>query len=123
MPGSSRYFLLGAVTYSNEAKRSVLGVRREVLRTYGAVSTETAEAMAAGVRRVGGADIGVATTGIAGPGGGSASKPVGTVCVALAWNGGAWSKRYELGQRDRAWIKEVTAQIALDRLRRWMLEG
>jgi nicotinamide-nucleotide amidase len=123
VPGSSRYFLLGAVTYSNEAKRSVLGVRREVLRRYGAVSTETAEAMAEGVRRVAGADVGVATTGIAGPGGGSPSKPVGTVCVALAWSGGAWSKRYELGTRDRGWIKEVTAQIALDRLRRWMLDS
>jgi len=121
--GSSRYFLFGAVVYSNEAKRSVLGVRREVLRTYGAVSTETAEAMATGVRRVGGADLGVATTGIAGPGGGSRGKPVGTVCVAIAWDGGAWSKRYELGPRDRGWIKEVTAQIALDRLRRWMLES
>ena len=119
--GSSAYFLLDVATYSNEAKEKVLGVSRETLERFGAVSTETAEEMAAGVRRLAGADLAVSTTGIAGPGGGTPEKPVGTVCVGLAWEGGAWSRRYQLGERNRDWIKGMTAQIALDRVRRWLL--
>ncbi|MDP9348394.1 MAG: competence/damage-inducible protein A, partial [Gemmatimonadota bacterium] len=84
VPGSSAYFLLGVVTYANEAKEQILGVRSETLREHGAVSTQTAEEMAAGVRRISGASLGLATTGIAGPGGGTPEKPVGTVCVGLA---------------------------------------
>lgn len=121
--GSSAYFLLGVVAYSNAAKESLLGVRPETLARHGAVSTETAEEMAEGIRRRAGADLGLATTGIAGPGGGSAEKPVGTVCIGLAWEGGAWSKRYQLGERERGWIKQMTAQLALDRLRRHLLGG
>ena len=74
-----------------------------------------------GARRVAGANLGLATTGIAGPGGGSEEKPVGTVCVALASEGGIWSRRYDLGMRERDWVKQMTAQIALDRMRRWAL--
>lgn len=122
VPGSSGYFLLGVVSYSNEAKERVLGVRRETLERRGAVSTETAEEMAEGVRRLSGAALGLATTGIAGPGGGSEEKPVGTVCVALAWEGGVLSRRYDLGDRGRGWVKEMTAQVALDRVRRHLLE-
>ncbi|MBV9772995.1 MAG: nicotinamide-nucleotide amidohydrolase family protein [Gemmatimonadetes bacterium] len=121
VPGSSAYFLLGVVTYSNQAKQQLLGVRIETLEEHGAVSTQTAEEMAAGVRRISGADLGLATTGIAGPGGGTPDKPVGTVCVGLAWEGGAWSQRYNLGERSRDWIKGMTAQTALDRVRRWLL--
>ena len=121
VPGSSAYYLLGVVTYSNEAKERVLGVPARTLAAHGAVSTETAEAMAAGVRRLSGADLGVSTTGIAGPGGATPGKPVGTVCVAVAWEGGVWSKRFDLGDRGRSWIKETTAQVALDRVRRWLL--
>jgi nicotinamide-nucleotide amidase len=121
--GSSAYFLLGVVTYSNEAKQQVLGVRAETLAAHGAVSTHTAEEMAQGVRRLAGADIGLSTTGIAGPGGGTPEKPVGTVCVGLAWEGGAWSRRYDLGDRGRDWIKGTTAQVALDRVRRWLLDA
>jgi nicotinamide-nucleotide amidase len=121
VPGSSAYFLLGVATYSNAAKEQVLGVSPDTLAAHGAVSTETAEAMAEGVRRLAGADLGVSTTGIAGPGGGSDEKPVGTVCVGIAWEGGAWSRRFDLGDRGRGWIKETTAQIALDRARRWLL--
>lgn len=121
VPGSSMYFLLGAVTYSNESKQEILGVRAETLRRFGAVSNETAEEMAAGVRRRAGADLGLATTGIAGPGGGTPEKPVGTVCIALAWEGGVWSRRYDVADRGRGWIKAMTAQIALDRVRRWLL--
>jgi nicotinamide-nucleotide amidase len=119
--GSSEYFLLGVAAYSNAAKQSLLGVPEETLNAHGAVSTQSAEAMAEGVRRAGGAAIGLSTTGIAGPGGGTPEKPVGTVCIGLAWEGGAWSRRYDLGTRGREWIKGMTAQIALDRLRRHLL--
>jgi nicotinamide-nucleotide amidase len=121
--GSSAYFLLGVATYSNDAKQNVIGVRAETLAAHGAVSTRTAEEMAMGVRRLAGADLGLSTTGIAGPGGGSPEKPVGTVCVGLAWEGGVWSRRYDLGDRGREWIKGTTAQIALDRVRRWLLDA
>jgi nicotinamide-nucleotide amidase len=122
VPGSSAWFLLGTATYSNEAKTSVLGVSGQTLAQHGAVSTETAEEMAAGVRRIAGADVGLSTTGIAGPGGGTDDKPVGTICIGIAWEGGTWSRRYDLGARERDWIKATTAQTALDRLRRWLLE-
>ncbi|HEV3052376.1 MAG TPA: competence/damage-inducible protein A [Longimicrobium sp.] len=121
VPGSSGYFLLGAATYSNQAKVAVLGVSEQTLAAHGAVSTQTAEEMAAGIRRVAGADVGLSTTGIAGPGGGTAGKPVGTVCIGVAWEGGAWSRRFDLGDRGRDWIKATTAQMALDSLRRWLL--
>jgi nicotinamide-nucleotide amidase len=65
--------------------------------------------------------VGLSTTGVAGPGGGTADKPVGTVCVGVAWEGGAWSRRFDLGDRGRDWIKATTAQMALDSLRRWLL--
>jgi nicotinamide-nucleotide amidase len=122
VPGSSAYFLLGTATYSNEAKVGILGVSEQTLAEHGAVSTQTAEEMAAGARRISGADIGLSTTGIAGPGGGTRDKPVGTVCIGIAWEGGTWSRRYDLGTREREWIKATTAQLALDRLRRWLLE-
>jgi PncC family amidohydrolase len=82
--GSSNYFLGSIVAYANEAKMALLGVPAEVIRTRGAVSPECARAMAEGARRVFGADVAVATTGIAGPGGATARKPVGLVYVALA---------------------------------------
>lgn len=121
VPGSSAAFLLGVVAYANEAKMQILGVRPETLERHGAVSTATAEEMAAGVRRVANAAIGLATTGIAGPGGGAAGKPVGTVCIGLSWEGGSWSRRFDLGARERGWVKQMTAQLALDRVRRWAL--
>jgi len=121
VPGSSEYFLLGVATYSNAAKEQVIGVSPQTLATHGAVSTQTAEEMAEGVRRRAGADLGLSTTGIAGPGGGSPGKPVGTVCIGLAWEGGVWSRRYDLGDRGRDFIKGLTAMSALDRVRRWLL--
>lgn len=121
VPGSSDYFLLGVAAYAYAAKQAVLGVRPETLAAHGAVSTEVAEAMATGARRLAGADLAVSTTGIAGPGGGTPDKPVGTVCVGLAWEGGVWSRRYDLGERSREWIKAYTAQIALNRVRRHLL--
>lgn len=119
VPGSSAYFLGGVVAYADAVKTGLLGVRPDILARHGAVSTEVAEEMAAGVRLRFGADLGLATTGIAGPGGGTPAKPVGTVYVALAWEDGTESRRYELPSRSREWIKMMTAQLALDRLRRW----
>lgn len=82
VPGSSDVFGWGLVTYSNEAKAQLLGVSRDTLAEFGAVSPQTAREMASGLLRVSGADIALATTGIAGPGGGSAEKPVGLVYIA-----------------------------------------
>jgi len=84
MPGASTYFLCGVVSYSNESKAELLGVDPADIARYGAVSEQVARQMAEGVRRAAGADYGVATTGIAGPSGGSAEKPVGTVWIAVA---------------------------------------
>ncbi len=84
VPGSSEYFLGSAVTYANEAKESLLHVPLGILMAYGAVSPETAEEMARGVRKLYGADISVAVTGIAGPGGATETKPVGLVYVAVS---------------------------------------
>lgn len=120
--GSSAYFLGGVVAYANAAKTELLGVRDGTLRDHGAVSIEVATEMAAGARSRYGADLGLATTGIAGPDGGTAEKPVGTVCIALAWDGGEDARRHDLGPRERGWIKTMTAQLALDRLRRWLLQ-
>lgn len=120
VPGSSAYFLGGVVAYGNDAKVGVLGVRAETLQTHGAVSCETAEEMARGVRTRLGSTFGLATTGIAGPTGGTTEKPVGTVCVALAAPTRTWSRRYQLwGTRE--WIKLLTSQIALDWVRRALL--
>jgi PncC family amidohydrolase len=84
VPGSSRVVLGGVVAYHDDLKQGLLGVSAEVLRERGAVSAEAAEAMAAGIRRVARSDIGVATTGIAGPGGATDTKPVGLAYVAAA---------------------------------------
>lgn len=115
--GSSDYFLGGVVSYSNEAKVELLGVPQEILVQHGAVSSETARDMALGARLAFGADVGLAVTGIAGPGGGSEEKPVGTVYIALATpeEVEVWHYRFH-GNRQA--IKILSAQTALDRLRR-----
>jgi nicotinamide-nucleotide amidase len=119
--GSSNYLKGGIVAYSNEVKQRSLGVRAETLAQHGAVSEETAAEMAAGVRRVLEADLGLAITGIAGPEGGTPDKPVGTVCFALAAAPAAvYRRRYQLwGTRD--WVKLLSSQIALDWVRRFLL--
>jgi nicotinamide-nucleotide amidase len=120
VPGSSAWFVGGVVAYANAAKAALLGVREATLAAHGAVSDETAAEMAAGVRRALGARLGLATTGIAGPDGGTAGKPVGTVHVALAWDGGVVARRYQLwGTRD--WVKLLASQVGLDWLRRHAL--
>ncbi len=123
VPGSSNYFSGGVVAYSNALKEHLLGVRRETLDTFGAVSLEAAREMALGIRRVTGADIGLATTGIAGPDGGTAEKPVGTAVVALAADeltDGAAARLYKLWG-NREWVKVLTSQVALDWVRRHLL--
>jgi len=85
-PGISEAFMEGAVTYSNDAKMKRLGVKKETLDMYGAVSSQTAHEMAEGIAKTAGTDIGISTTGIAGPGGGSSEKPVGLVYIGLYIN-------------------------------------
>jgi nicotinamide-nucleotide amidase len=117
IPGSSRYFKCGIVAYSNEAKIDLLGVPGELIQACGAVSADVAEAMAMGVRRRAGAGIGVAVTGIAGPEGGTPDKPVGLVFMGLAIGDRVEHRRVRI-PGDRTRVREVTAQLALDWLRR-----
>jgi nicotinamide-nucleotide amidase len=117
IPGSSDYFDRGLAVYSNRAKRDLLGVPARTLNRYGAVSEKTALAMAAGVRERSRSDLGLAVTGIAGPGGGTPEKPVGTVWIALASCEGARAGHYLFGGR-RQQIKIMTAYTALDWVRR-----
>jgi nicotinamide-nucleotide amidase len=112
-PGSSDYLVLDVVAYANRAKRDLLGVPADVLERHGAVSSETAAAMAEGVLDRSSADLAVATTGIAGPGGGSADKPVGTVWFALARRGGKTQTERRLLQGDRARVRILAAYRAL----------
>jgi nicotinamide-nucleotide amidase len=117
VPGSSDYFVGGFITYSNALKVELLGVPPEILKQHGAVSQETAEAMAAGARRRTGSTYALSVTGVAGPDGGSESKPVGSVYVAIADDAGTRTEhRRFLGDRQR--IRLFTVQLALDLLRR-----
>ncbi|HHT72617.1 MAG TPA: competence/damage-inducible protein A [Firmicutes bacterium] len=110
--GSSRYFLRGYVVYSNAAKVSDLGVQESTLAQYGAVSPQTAQEMAEGVRRAAGADFGLAITGIAGPDGGTPEKPVGLVYIALASPGDTIVEKHHFAGA-RGQVKERSAQAAL----------
>ncbi len=114
-PGSSEVFDLGITTYSNEMKTRMVGVPEEILAAHGAVSPETASAMAEGIRRVSGADIGVATTGIAGPGGGTPDKPVGLVYTAIACSEGVSVTRLMIDKpgADRHYIRTTAAEKVL----------
>jgi nicotinamide-nucleotide amidase len=116
--GSSDYFLLSAVTYANQAKMDVLGVESATLRDYGAVHVQTAQAMAAGARRLAGATYGLATSGIAGPGGGTPEKPVGTVCIGLATATETHGFRFNFSYGDRGMNKQMFSAKAFDLLRR-----
>ena len=112
--GCSEVFLGGAVTYANEAKEKLLGVSHETLEKYGAVSEQTAREMAKGIRAALGADIAVSVTGIAGPGGGTPEKPVGTVYIGLSTKDGEKVKRLALSSmRDRDYLRFVSASNAL----------
>lgn len=112
IPGSSDYYMGSITAYANEAKMRLLDVEMDTLLQHGAVSAATVRAMAAGVRRVLGADIGISISGIAGPGGGSSEKPVGLVWFGLSAKDGDWAvERHFDG--DRVAIKEQAAEFAL----------
>ncbi len=121
VPGSSQYFERGVVSYSNEAKISLLDVSPNILEEHGAVSAETAISMAEGIRWIAQTSYGLAVTGIAGPSGGTPTKPVGLVYIALAVNGAEtqW-KKYQFSG-DRISVKTSTAQTALNMLRHQLL--
>jgi nicotinamide-nucleotide amidase len=122
IPGSSDYFPGGVVTYSNAQKTRLLGVPEELLAEHGAVSEPVARAMAEGVRRALGSDWGIGITGVAGPGGGSEAKPVGTVHLAVAGPGAGEVEHRQVrlpGDRDR--VRRFSAQMTLEMLRRRLL--
>lgn len=120
VPGSSKYFERGIVAYSNEAKIQILGVSEELIKNYGAVSREVAEAMAEGVRKISGADIGISTTGIAGPTGATLTKPVGLVWIGYSDKNETFAKEFRFGD-DRLENKQRASQMALEILRRKLL--
>ncbi len=119
--GSSAYYPGGVTTYSNAMKVKVLDVPSALLERYGAVSGETALAMARGIRQLTGADIGLSVTGIAGPDGGSVAKPVGTVFFGLDWQGALSHCRHQFSGK-RGEIQSLSAQTGLDLIRRRLLE-
>ena len=121
--GSSAYFLLGAVTYADAAKRAVLGVVAETLARCGAVHPRTVLEMAVGVRQRAQATYGLATSGIAGPTGGSTSKPVGSVCIGVATPAGAAAAAYRFPYDERRTNKRAFAAAALNLLRITLQEG
>ncbi|MGQ9512572.1 competence/damage-inducible protein A [Thermodesulfitimonas sp.] len=116
VPGSSAYFMGGIVAYDNKVKERILGVQAEILRDKGAVSPETAAAMAEGVRRLLGTDTGIGITGIAGPTGGTPEKPVGLVYIAVAVPGQTVVKKYNFPGRRFA-VRQGAANAALKMLR------
>jgi PncC family amidohydrolase len=120
VPGSSDYYWGGAVTYANTAKVKILGVKKETLQRFGAVSKQTAREMAETIRRKAGTDFALSITGIAGPGGGTPEKPVGRIYIGLSGpNGTTVSEKNLLG--DRNLIRTQSTLWALDTLRRELL--
>lgn len=121
VPGSSDYFESGVVTYSNEAKMELLKVPEETIRTYGAVSSKTAIAMAEGIRKLRKTEMGLGVTGIAGPTGGTAVKPVGLVYIALSSPVRVECREFRFdGERET--IKLKASEAALDMIRRQLEE-
>ena len=121
-PGSSEYFLGGAVVYSNEAKVAVAGVDAGLIDRFGAVSNEVAEALAVGAASRFGTDVGIGITGIAGPGGGTEEKPVGTVCFSVSFRDGARLTRRLRLPGSRSDVRERSTTVAMHLLLR-VLEG
>lgn len=115
-PGASEAFINGMVTYTNESKHRLIGVKNDTLEKYGAVSPETAEEMCLGVAKVSDTDIGLSTTGIAGPGGGSSEKPVGLVYIGVAVRGSVTVKKLLL-KGSRQEIRTASAEAVIELLR------
>ena len=121
IPGSSDYVERSIVAYSNRAKVELLGVPEELIKEHGAVSEPVAAAMAAGIRKRAGVNVGVGITGIAGPGGGTEQKPVGTVCIAV--DGGDPKVRTFRFPGGREMVKAMSANWAIDMLRRYLINA
>ncbi|MBI5468894.1 MAG: nicotinamide-nucleotide amidohydrolase family protein [Deltaproteobacteria bacterium] len=121
VPGSSGYFTGSVVAYDNEVKKKSLGVKSATLREYGAVSVAAADEMASGVRKKLKSDIGVAVTGIVGPGGGSVAKPVGTVFIGVSVKDSVFVKKF-LFKGERKKIKKLSSTAALEMVL-WALKG
>lgn len=121
VPGSSDYFLFSAVTYANDAKIKILNVKAETLERHGAVSEQTAGEMARGAKNIVGATYGLATSGIAGPDGGTNDKPVGTVCIGLATPLSVTGHTFLFTHNNRQRNKQIFAATALDLLRNELL--
>jgi nicotinamide-nucleotide amidase len=119
VPGSSEYFLGGIIAYSYEAKERLLGVRHDTLYQHGAVSEETAQEMARGARHALGADIGLAVTGIAGPGGGLPGKPVGLTWIALSSRDLETARQF-VWRGDREANKQESSEAALGMLEEYL---
>ena len=117
IPGSSVYFYKGVVAYQDSVKVDLLGVPEGVIRKYGAVSQETAQAMAEGIRKISGTDIGISSTGIAGPAGARPGKPVGLVWLGYFDGSGTFAESHRFS-KNRIWNKERFANAALDMIRR-----
>ncbi len=124
IPGASEVFHMGAVTYANEIKTLLLGVPEETLKQYGAVSEQTARAMAEGIRAKSGSELGIAITGIAGPGGGTPEKPVGLVYLALCDGEHTWVRKMPGTSRTkgRTYLRFLASSNALDMVRRYLLD-
>jgi nicotinamide-nucleotide amidase len=120
IPGSSKYFECGFVVYSNTSKIDLLGIELETIEKYGAVSAEIAVSMARSVLHLGKTDIGISTTGIAGPGGGTLDKPVGTLHIGYADKNRSFSEKYQF-VGERVHNKECSAVSTLNLLRRILL--
>jgi nicotinamide-nucleotide amidase len=118
-PGSSRYFLGGIIAYSNQSKIEILNVSPGTIADHGAVSGQTVREMAGGIKRLYNSHLGLAVTGIAGPEGGSMEKPVGTVFIGLAAEDRTFTAGYRFNG-TRGEIKQETARMALDYLRRYL---
>jgi PncC family amidohydrolase len=114
IPGCSDYVLGGVVAYANAIKRSVLGVRAETLEAHGAVSAQTAEEMARGALALFGADLAISVTGIAGPGGATPGKPVGTTFIAAALRNGGIRIEHHVWPGGRLDVKNASADCALE---------
>ncbi len=115
--GASAYFLAGVVSYSNDAKINILGVDRSAIDEFGAVSQEVALQMAEGVRHISGSDYSIATTGIAGPSGGTPQKPVGTVWIAIATPHGNLAQLHNCGS-ERSQVIDTAATYGIEMLLR-----